>query len=80
VLFDGERTGRTVPAMTIDNCRHTHCTPSTAFGPLEVEVVRDDLDEIVILVGGELDRPAVPLLAGCLREVLDGVGSAGRSC
>jgi len=66
--------------MTIDNCRHTHCTPSTAFGPLEVEVVCDDLNEIVILVGGELDRPAVPLLAGCLREVLDGVGSAGRSC
>ena len=63
--------------MTIDNCRPRH-TPSTMSGLLEVEVVRDEPGEIVIFVRGELDRVAVPLLAGCLREVLD-VGGSGRT-
>lgn len=46
-------------------------------GLLEVEVVRDEPAGIVIFVRGELDRVAVPLLAGCLREVLDRTDSAG---
>ena len=45
-------------------------------GLLEVEVVRDEPAGIVIFVRGELDRVAVPLLAGCLREVLDRTDSA----
>jgi len=49
---------------------------SSLFGPLEVDVVRDDPNETVIFVRGELARAAVPLLAGCLREVLD-MGGAG---
>jgi anti-anti-sigma factor len=47
-------------------------------GLLDVEVVRDELGATVIFVRGELDRAAVPLLAGCLREVLD-VGGSGRT-
>ena len=61
--------------MTVDN-RRPHCTRSTMSGLLEVEVVRDEPAGIVIFVRGELDRVAVPLLAGCLREVLDRTDSA----
>jgi anti-anti-sigma factor len=64
--------------MTIDNSRSHHCKPSTMSELLEVEVVRDELGGTVIFVRGELDRIAVPLLAGCLREVLD-VGGSGRT-
>ena len=63
--------------MTIDNCAPPHCTPSVMFGPLEVEVVRDGPGGTVIVVRGELDRVAVPVLAGCVREVLDEGGSGG---
>jgi hypothetical protein len=52
--------------MTIDNSRQHNCTPSSMSGLLEVEVVRDELGRTVIFVRGELDRAAVPLLAGCL--------------
>ena len=62
--------------MTIDNCRPHQCTPSSMSGPLEVDVVRDEPGGTVIFIRGELDREAVPLLAGCLREVLDGCDSA----
>jgi anti-anti-sigma factor len=64
--------------MTIDNFRSQHCTPSTTSALLEVEVVRHEPGGTVIFVRGELDRVAVPLLAGCLREVLD-VGGPGRT-
>jgi anti-anti-sigma factor len=57
--------------MTIDNSRSHACTPSAMSGLLDVEVVRDDSSATVIYVRGELDRAAVPLLAGCLREVLN---------
>ena len=56
--------------MTVDNSRPYHCTRSTMSGLLEVEVVRDEPAGMVIFVRGELDRGAVPLLTGCLREVL----------
>ena len=45
-------------------------------GLLEVDVVRDEPGGTAIFVRGELDREAVPLLAGCLREALDGCDSA----
>jgi len=57
--------------MTIHNGRPPHCTPSTLFGPLEIRVVRAEPAGTVIVVRGELDRAAVPTLAGCLHEVLD---------
>ena len=63
--------------MTVDNPRPHHCTRSTMSGLLEVEVVRDEPAGMVIFVRGELDRVAVPLLAGCLREVLGRSDSAG---
>jgi anti-anti-sigma factor len=63
--------------MTIDNRCPPRCTPSAVFGPLEVEVVRDGLGGSVIVVRGELDRVAVPVLAGCVREVLDEGRSGG---
>ena len=64
--------------MTIGNSRSRHCTPAAMSGLLDVEVVRDAPAGTVLFIRGELDRVAVPLLAGCLREVLD-VGGPGRT-
>ncbi len=64
--------------MSIHDCRPGHHRPSAMFGPLDVEVVCDQPCATVIVVRGELDRQAVPLLAGCLREVMD-AGGSGRT-
>jgi anti-anti-sigma regulatory factor len=64
--------------MTTDDFGSPRCTPSTTSELLEVEVVRDEPGGTVIVVRGELDRVAVPLLAGCLRKV-PVVGGPGRT-
>jgi hypothetical protein len=46
--------------------------------PLDVELVRDELGTTVIFVRSELDRVAVPRLAGSIQEVLN-VGDSGRT-
>jgi ABC-type transporter Mla MlaB component len=43
-------------------------------GFLEVDVVCGEASEAVIFVRGELDRDSVPLLTGCLREILEARG------
>jgi anti-anti-sigma factor len=47
---------------------------TTSFRPLrdliDIDVRRDSADAVVIQVGGELDRAAVPALASCLDQVL----------
>ncbi|MDT0351632.1 STAS domain-containing protein [Pseudonocardia charpentierae] len=52
--------------------------PPPMSGLLDVEVVCDEAGEAVVVVQGELDRASVPLLAGCLRELLN-TGGAGRT-
>jgi anti-anti-sigma factor len=47
-------------------------------GLLDVEVVPDEAGEAVVFVRGELDRASVPLLVGCLRELLY-TGGADRT-
>jgi anti-anti-sigma factor len=63
--------------MTPDNARFRSGLWSFTAGLLDVELVRDEPDVAVVLVRGELDRTGVPLLAGCLREVLDQGGPGG---
>ena len=63
--------------MTPDNARSRSGMWSFMAGLLDVELVRDEPDVAVVLVRGELDRTGVPLLAGCLREVLDRGGPGG---
>jgi anti-anti-sigma factor len=40
-------------------------------GYLDIEVVCDEASEAVIFVRGELDRDSVPLLTGCLQDILE---------
>ena len=60
--------------MTTEGARFSYGMRSFMAGLPDVEVVRDGPEAAVVFVRGELDRTGVPLLAGCLREVLDGGG------
>ena len=48
-----------------------------AAGLLHVDVQRAAPGAVVVVVGGDLDRPSVPTLAGCLAKLLGVVGSGG---
>ena len=63
--------------MTTEGARSGYGMRSFMAGLPDVEVVRDEPDVAVVFVRGELDRTGVPLLAGCLREVLNRGGSGG---
>jgi anti-anti-sigma factor len=64
--------------MTANDSVPEFCPPPPMSGLLDVEVVRDEAGEAVVFVRGELDRASVPLLVGCLRELLD-TGGADRT-
>ncbi len=63
--------------MTTEGARFGYGMRSFMAGLPDVEVVRDEPDVAVVFVRGELDRTGVPLLAGCLREVLNRGGPGG---
>jgi anti-anti-sigma factor len=63
--------------MTTEGARFGYGMRSFMAGLPDVEVVRDEPEVAVVFVRGELDRTGVPLLAGCLREVLDRGGPGG---
>jgi anti-anti-sigma factor len=63
--------------MTTEGARFGYGMRSFMAGLPDVEVVRDEPDVAVVFVRGELDRTGVPLLAGCLREVLNLGGPGG---
>ncbi|MDT0349986.1 STAS domain-containing protein [Pseudonocardia charpentierae] len=56
--------------MTAHDSVPEFCPPPPMSVRLDVEVVREEAREAVVFVRGELDRASVPLLVGCLRELL----------
>jgi anti-anti-sigma factor len=61
--------------VTLSNSLPEFRPPPHTPGLLDVEVVCDEAGEAVVFVRGELDRDSVPLLARCLREILDARGA-----
>ena len=56
--------------MTAHDSVPEFCPPPPMSVRLDVEVVREEAREAVVFVRGELDRASVPLLVGCVRELL----------
>ncbi len=57
--------------MTANDSLPEFRPPTSTDGYLDIEVVCDEASEAVIFVWGELDRDSVPLLTGCLQEILE---------